>query len=290
MLCELSFGDDIKTSSTDVKAVIQAVIQDWIMDSDTYKLYHVDDFDSRQLLEDYMSDNPDMAFKEDSLIFPIANLTKTFSEGQVKGDIVIDLSHGSTVHHLYAACDFFKHIIVLKVSDQCIMELKRWVDERTGAFDWSHATKLHVDIGEARDQLQDKEGKVRSALQHVLKCDLEKEDIMDPIVLPPADCVLCFGLLDVISKDQDDYMRYLRKFSKLLKPGGHLLLIGSLNITYYTIVKHKFHAFSYDEEFARKALIGEGFIIDRCEVKKRSGVSDLTDYTGMIFLAAHTET
>ncbi|KAM4015603.1 indolethylamine N-methyltransferase-like [Anomaloglossus baeobatrachus] len=120
------------------------------MDSDTYKLYHVDDFDSRQLLEDYMSDNPDMAFKEDSLIFPIANLTKTFSEGQVKGDIVIDLSHGSTVHHLYAACDFFKHIIVLKVSDQCIMELKRWVDERTGAFDWSHATKLHVDIGEAR--------------------------------------------------------------------------------------------------------------------------------------------
>ncbi|KAM4011893.1 nicotinamide N-methyltransferase-like, partial [Anomaloglossus baeobatrachus] len=207
----------------------------------------------------------------------------------VNGDVLIDLSHSSLVHHLFAACDFFKHIIVLKARERCIMELKRWVDSRTGAFDWQHAAKLHVDIGETRDQLQDKELKVRSALQHVLKCDLEKDDIMDPIVLPPADCIISAWLLDVISKNQDDYMRYLRKFSRLLKPGGYIILIGALDLTYYTIGKDKFHGFKYDEEFARKALVGEGFIIDGCEVKMRSAVSDLTDYTGMIFIAAHRE-
>ncbi|KAM4015446.1 nicotinamide N-methyltransferase-like [Anomaloglossus baeobatrachus] len=260
------------------------------MDPSPYKFYHEDDFDSRQHLQSYFSDKPDEVSEEDSMIFPIENLTKTFTEGHIKRDVLIDLSQGSIVHHLFAACDFFKHIIVLKMRDRCIMELKRWVDERTGAFNWGHVTTLHEDIEENRDLLEEKEGKVRSALQHVLKCDLDKEDIMDPIVLPPADCIISFSLLDAISKDQDDYMRYLRKFSSLLKPGGHIILIGGLGMTYYTIGKHKFCAFNYYEDFARKALVEEGFIIDRCEVKMRTCVNDHIDHKGMIFIAAHRET
>ncbi|XP_069596839.1 nicotinamide N-methyltransferase-like [Ranitomeya imitator] len=256
------------------------------MDSSPYKRYHVDDFDSRQHLEDYVANGPDSAFEEDSLIFPTETLLKTFTEGHFKGDVLIDLSQGSLVHHLFAACEFFKHIIVLRARDTCIMELKRWVNKCTGAFDWSHVTKLHV---ESSDQLQDKEGKVRSALQHVVKCKLEKENMVDSIVLPPADCIISTWLLDVISKGQDDYIRYLRKFLKLLKPGGHIILIGALEMTFFKVGKDKFHAFSYDEDFARKALVGEGFIIDRCEVKKRTAVSDLTDYKSMIFIAAHKE-
>ncbi|XP_077105837.1 indolethylamine N-methyltransferase-like [Ranitomeya variabilis] len=258
------------------------------MDSSTYKHYHEDGYDSRYCLEHYFSDKSDMVVAEDSLVFPIENLVKTFTEGHIKGDILIDLSPGSFVHHLFAVCEFFKHIIVLKARDRCIMELKRWVDERTGAFDWKHVTKRHV-IGESCDRLQDKEGKMRSALQHIIKCNLEKEDMMDPIVLPQADCVISVWLLDMICKDQDDYIRYLRKFLKLLKPGGHFIIIGALNLTYYTVGKHKFHGFNYDEDFARKALVGEGFIIDRCKVKKRTDVNDYTDYKAQIFIAAHKE-
>ncbi|XP_056400839.1 indolethylamine N-methyltransferase-like isoform X1 [Hyla sarda] len=207
----------------------------------------------------------------------------------INGDVLIDLSGSSMVHHLYSACEFFQHIIVLKVSDGCIMELKRWLDSRTGAFDWGHVTKLHVEIEGNSGQFQDKEGKVRSSVPHVMKCDLEKENMTDPIVLPPADCIISVGILDAICKDQDDYRRYLRKFSGLLKPGGHLILFGFLAVTYYTVGKDKLHAFSYDEDFARKALVGEGFVIDYCVVKKRTNVSDLTDYKAMIFIAAHKE-
>ncbi|XP_069804334.1 nicotinamide N-methyltransferase-like [Dendropsophus ebraccatus] len=263
------------------------------MDCGSYKLYHVHGFDSRQMLEDYFSDTPDMIFAEDTLIRPIENLTKTFALGQIKGDVLIDLSVGPMVHHLYAACEFFKHIIVLKVSDRCILELKRWLDTRTRAFNWGHAIKLHAEIEGKSDQFKegtsDKEGKVRSAVQHVVTCDLEKENMTDPIVLPPADCIISCWLLDNISKDQDDYIRYLRKISRLLKPGGHLLLYGCLHLTFYTVGKEKFKAFSYDEDFARKALVGEGFVIDSCKVKKSTAESDLTDYDLVIFIAAHKE-
>ncbi|XP_056399031.1 indolethylamine N-methyltransferase-like [Hyla sarda] len=259
------------------------------MDSGSHKIYHVHGFDSRQGLEDYFSDKPDMVFAEDSLMFPIENLTKTFAEGHIRGDVLLDLSSGPVVHHLYSACEFFQHIIVLKASDRCIMELKRWLDSRTGAFNWGHATKLHLEKEDKSDLLQDKEGKVRSVVQHVMKCHPEKENMTDPIVLPPADCIISVLLLDVICKDQDDYIRYLRKFSGMLKPGGRLLLFGFLGITYYTVGKDKLHAFTYDEDFARKALVGEGFVIDKCVVKKRTNVSDLIDYKAIMFIVAHKE-
>ncbi|KAM4015445.1 indolethylamine N-methyltransferase-like [Anomaloglossus baeobatrachus] len=260
------------------------------MDSCNYKLYHVDGFDSRQSLETYFSDKEGMVFHEDSLIFPIENLTKTFTKGHIKGDVLIDLSFGSMVHHLFAACDFFKNIIVLKFSDRCIMELKRWVDERTGAFDWQHAAKLHVDIKESSEQTHERENKVRSALQHVVKFNPEEENMMDPIVLPPADCIVTFCMIEFISKDKDDFIRYLKKFSRLLNPGGHIIFLGSLEGTHATVGKDKIRFLNYDEDFARKALVDAGFVIDNCEVKKRTLVSDLTDYKAMIFIAAHKDT
>ncbi|XP_075183229.1 nicotinamide N-methyltransferase-like [Anomaloglossus baeobatrachus] len=259
------------------------------MDSCSHKLYHVDGVDSRQSLETYFSGKEDMVFGEDSIIFPIENITKTFTKCHIRGDVLIDFSIGSMVHHLFAACDFFKHIIVLKIQDRCIMELKRWVDERTGAFDWGHVANLHADNKESSEQTQERENKVRSALQHVVKCNLEKENMMDLIVLPPADCIISFCLLEFISKDKDEYMRNVRKFSRLLKPGGNIILIGCLEGTYATAGTDTFHFLNHDEDFVRKALVDAGFVIDNCKVKKRTNVSDLIDYKAVIFIAAHKE-
>ncbi|XP_075696827.1 nicotinamide N-methyltransferase-like [Rhinoderma darwinii] len=260
-----------------------------MMDSSPHKLYHVHGFDSRQCLEDYFSDKPDMAFGDDLLNFLIDNLSQVFTVGHINGDILVDLSLGSIIHHLYSASEFFKNIIVLKVNNRCIMELKRWVDERTGAFYWGHTSALLQQKEGNSGQFEDKEGKLRSTIQHVVKCDLEKENMTEPLVLPPADCVISALLLDVISKDQDDYIRYLRKFSKLLKPGGHLILFGGFGATYFTVGKDKFHAFAYDEDFIRKTVVGEGFIIDYCKIKERTAVSDLIDYKTVIIISAHKE-
>ncbi|XP_073513298.1 indolethylamine N-methyltransferase-like [Phyllobates terribilis] len=257
------------------------------MDSCPSKCYHVDSFDSRQNLETYFSNKPDMVLAEDSLKFPLENLFKTFKEGHINGDILIDISPSAMIHHLFAACEFFKHIIVLKSRDRCILELKRWADERTGAFDWSHATKLHADIGKSSDLSQDNEGKVRCCLQHVVKCNIEKENITDPIILPLGDCIISTWLLDIICQNGDDYVRYLQKFSRLLKPEGHLILLGVLDATYFTVGKDKFQYFTYDEDFARKSVVEAGFVIDRCVVKKRTVVCDLIDHKAVIFIAAH---
>ncbi|XP_063798042.1 indolethylamine N-methyltransferase-like [Pseudophryne corroboree] len=258
------------------------------MDSSSHKFYPEHGFDSREHLETYFSNKPDMAFGDDTMKFPMECLHRAFNEGHIKGDLMIDISHGSLVPALYTASRFFKEILVLKCSEQCIMELSKWIDKRTGAFDWSHIFPSVKGTEGNSDQCQDSE-LLKMAITKIMKCNIDKENLTDPEVLPPADCVISGCMLDVISKDQDDYIINFRKFVKLLKPEGYLILFGALNTTYMMIGQDKVHVFKYDENFVKKVLADEGFIIDHCAVQKRTSVSDLTDYGAIIFILAHRE-
>ncbi|XP_063799785.1 nicotinamide N-methyltransferase-like [Pseudophryne corroboree] len=259
------------------------------MDSSAHKFYHVHGFDSRDHLETYFSNKPDMAFGDDSIKFPMECLHRAFSEGHIKGDLLIDISTGSIIHHLYTASRYFKEILVLKCSEQCIMELNKWINTRTGAFDWSHIMPYIKCTEGNSDQCQDKDMTLKTAITKIMKCDIDNENLTDPEVLPPADCVISAWLLEFISKDEDDYINNFRKFVMQLKPEGYLILFGLLNTTYGVIGQDKVHMFRYDEKFARKVLTDEGFVIVHCAVHKRTADSDLCDYDAVMCIIAHRE-
>ncbi|KAM5163698.1 indolethylamine N-methyltransferase-like [Mantella aurantiaca] len=256
------------------------------MDSTTYKFYHIHGMDSRDLSDLYCSDKDDMIFGEDSLIFPMKNLHYQFSSGQVKGTFLIDVSQGSFIHHLYSASKSFQKIVVLKSNEKCIMELSRWLHDRTGAYDWTHTSAAAAELEGNRDQHQEKESRLKSSIKQILKCDFEKENITSPVKLPLADCVICGWILNVISKNDDEYMRNLEKTLKLLKSGGHLLLISSTDATYFNVGGERFHIFTHDEDFVKNALSKLGLVIDYCAVQRRRNVSDLVDYKAVMFIVA----
>ncbi|XP_040182034.1 nicotinamide N-methyltransferase-like [Rana temporaria] len=254
------------------------------MDPIQHKIYHVDNFHSRTFLDTYCANKPGMVFEEECLKLPIEELHYFFKFANIKGGTLIDISCGPIIFHLYSACEYFKEIILLRFNDHCIIELKKWLHDHTGAFDWTHTLSF---VTEKEGIREGKDLRLKAAIKHVLKCYDDKENITDPLVLPPADCVLVATVLDVISKDKDDYIRNLQKFTKLLKPGGQLLLYGALNATYYMVGKDKFHLFNYDENFIRKAIEQEGFVINHFQVRPRKTESDLTDFKAVIFISAH---
>ncbi|XP_063799783.1 nicotinamide N-methyltransferase-like [Pseudophryne corroboree] len=257
------------------------------MDSSSHKFYPQHGFDSREHLETYFSGKEEMAFTEDAIKFPMETLHQIFNEGRIKGDLLIDLSNGSFIHHLYTASQFFKQILVLKCSEQCMMELHKYINTHTGAFEWDHIEQYAKGKEGNSDQCQGEDVTLKTAITKIIKCDFNKENITDPEVLPPADCVISAWLLDLINKDKDDYIRNIRKFIKLLKPDGTLILVGSLNNTYIKIGQDKIHVFKYDENFVRQVLADEGFIIDHCAVQNRTAVSDAIDYSALVVIVAH---
>ncbi|XP_068099295.1 nicotinamide N-methyltransferase-like [Hyperolius riggenbachi] len=256
------------------------------MDRSSYKLYHKHDHDSRMFAETYFSGDPDKPFMEDALISPLKKLHNAFNMGHMTGKLLIDISGGAQIHHLYSACEFFQEIILMRTNEKSIMEIMRWHDDRTGAFCWGHTTAHVTNLEGRSDQCEAKEMKLKSTITHVVKFDIESDALTYLVGVPQADCVITTWLLDKICKTQDDYMRNLRKILKLLKPGGHLILLGLTNASYYTVGEHKFHYFTYDEKFARDALVREGMTILQCEDTPRTSESPLIDYGGILFIMA----
>ncbi|KAM5163678.1 indolethylamine N-methyltransferase-like [Mantella aurantiaca] len=257
------------------------------MDSNTQKFYHIHGIDSRDFSDIYFSNKEDMVFREDSLIFPMMNFHYQFNSGRVSGKTLIDISMGSFIHHLYSASNSFQKMFVLKSNEKCIMELSRWLHDRTGAYDWTHTSAAAAELEGNRDQLQEKESRLKSVIKQILKCDFEQENITSPVELPLADCVLCVFILEAISKNEDEFMRNLEKILKLLKPGGHMLLISVIDATYFNTGGERFHMFTHDESFVKNALSKLGLVINYCAVQRRHNVSDVTDYKAVMFTVAH---
>ncbi|XP_077314080.1 nicotinamide N-methyltransferase-like [Lithobates pipiens] len=254
------------------------------MDFTTHKLYHVHGMDSRSHLDLYFSNKEDMAFAEDTLKFPMAMIHYQLCTGQAEGTFLIDISLGSIIHHLYPASNSFKKIVLLKFQEKCIMELNRWLHDRTGAYDWSHISSAAAALEGMRDQLQEKEMRLRWSIKQILKCDFEQENITSPVLLPLADCIISMWILEVISKNEDEYMKNLEKTIKLLKPGGQLLLIAGIDTTYWFAGAERFHCFKFNEEFVKNAFGKVGLAIDYYAVQRRRNVIDLTDYKAMLFI------
>ncbi|XP_077312289.1 nicotinamide N-methyltransferase-like [Lithobates pipiens] len=254
------------------------------MDCTTHKLYHVHGMDSRSHLDLYFSNKEGMVFADDSLKFPMAMIHYHLSTGQTVGTLLIDISLGSIIHNLFSASKFFKKTVILRFQEKCIMELNRWLHDRTGAYDWSHTSSAAAQLEGIRDQLQEKEMHLRSSVKQILKCDFEQEEITSPVLLPLADCIVSMLILEIISKNEDEYMKNLEKIIKLLKPGGQLLLISLVDATYWIAGAERFHSFKCNEEFVKNAFGKVGLVIDYYAVQRRRNVSNLTDYKAVLFI------
>ncbi|XP_063797887.1 nicotinamide N-methyltransferase-like [Pseudophryne corroboree] len=207
---------------------------------------------------------------------------------RLKGETLIDISVGSFVHHLFDISEYFKEIIILKLTESCIMELNKWVNTRTGAFNWNHAFKIVTELKGISDPdcSCEKEENLKETIKRIVKFDFSNENLTDPEVLPPADCLISAWMLEAVCQDQQDYIRNLRKMSKFLKPGGTLILIVNLNCTYYIVGNDKLHVFNNNENFVKKTLTDEGYVIGSCEKFDRKVVSDLIDHKQVMVLTA----
>ncbi|MEE6484735.1 hypothetical protein FKM82_014002 [Ascaphus truei] len=258
------------------------------MDSSLHKQYHDEEFDPRGLIDTYCYNGTNDMFEE-TVVYPIKQLFKCFSSGRVRGETLLDVTSGPLAFHLLTACDYFKEINVIEFTDANIREFEMWKNKEPGAADWSHTAKIVCDLEGKSEEWPGKEDKARRAVKRIVKCDLTKDNPLEPVVLPQMDCLLCMYVLLVVSKDHQAYRSNLKKLASMLKIGGHMLLVGTYNQSFYMIGEHKFFCLSCDEEFVREAVCDAGFIIENLETLSNKSTRDLTDIKHVFFIIARKE-
>ncbi|KAM8933993.1 indolethylamine N-methyltransferase-like [Pelodytes ibericus] len=258
------------------------------MESEQHKHYHDEEYDPHLIIDTYVAANC-TGTREELLEYPLEMLFQELSSGNVKGDSLIDITIGPAFSHLTLAADYFKEITILDSSDKNIDESKRWLNKEPGAVDWSHGAMHACKLKGDKERWQEQEEKVREVVKRVIKFDATKEYPLDTEDLPQADCLLSVWYLDAACRDQESYLSNIRKLSSLLKVGGHFILFGLLNASYYMIGDHRFSMLTYDEGFIRKALSDNGLIIENSNVCESKVSTDLVDYKQIGFFVARKE-
>ncbi|XP_073471569.1 nicotinamide N-methyltransferase-like isoform X1 [Aquarana catesbeiana] len=232
--------------------------------------------------------------REGSILkFRLQKLYETFGPGGIQGDVLIDIGSGPTIHQLLSACESFPYIIASDFTDQNRQELKKWLENDPEAFDWSEIVKTVCEIeGNGRDKWEEKQNKLRSRILKVLKCDVTRSNPLDPIEVPAADCLVTSLCLETACKDLETYHCSIQNITRLLRPGGHLVLIGALGNTYYMVQQKAFSALSLDEDVVRGAITQAGYTIQSMDIfpiPERMTRLHVSDTLAHIFLVAKKE-
>ncbi|CAN2388143.1 hypothetical protein PRIEUP_LOCUS14869 [Pristimantis euphronides] len=201
---------------------------------------------------------------DEMILYPIQKLIDI--SGSIGGDSLIDLTAGVGIAHLLVMSDSYQDITMLNANVHYMKELEKWKEKQPDALDLSHWSQKVCDLTSSRESPEVLEEKLRKKVKRILYFSYSKENITHPHVLPKVDCVMSVWSLGPMSKDQASYTDNMKKLASLLKVGGHLVVFGGFNASYFTIGSLKHHTLIYDEKTVRMALTAAGCSIKSFQV------------------------
>ncbi|KAM9817016.1 LOW QUALITY PROTEIN: phenylethanolamine N-methyltransferase-like [Neosynchiropus ocellatus] len=235
--------------------------------------------------------------KKDSIVpWKLACLHRAFTEGDVHGKLLVDIGSGPTLYQVLSGCEIFCQVVLTDFLEVNRQALRRWLQDENGCgLDWTpylqHVCKLE---GRRPTAWTEKAAKLRKVITDVLPVDVHRPHPLDPEALPPsgADCLVSCFCLESVSPDLATFTKALGHIQKLLRPGGHLMLIGALGESYYFGGPGvKISVVPLNEAQVCSSLKESGFTLIRLEVytlpdDMRVGLDDVT---GVFFAKARKE-
>lgn len=125
---------------------------------------------------------------------------------------------------------------------------------------------------------------MRKAIHEVIPCDVHEQNPLIDRVYPPFDVVLTSCCLENACPDRDSFQRVIAKVGGLIKPRGHLLIIGDLNKGYYMVGAEPFFSLKLDQKFVEETVRAAGF--EMLQFHKHATSGEFSDANGYFFLAA----
>ncbi|XP_053728180.1 phenylethanolamine N-methyltransferase-like [Synchiropus splendidus] len=176
--------------------------------------------------------------KEDSFtVCLLKTLHKAFTEGDIKGGVLLDVGSGPTIYQVMAACEIFDKVIMSDFLEANRNELRNWLENNGKcSLDWSpffkYACKLE---GREPSAWEEKAARLRKVLKGIVPANVHLPQPVSADVVPPegADCIVSCFCLDAACLTMPLYSRDLGHVVSLLKPGGHLMIVGTVGMTYY---------------------------------------------------------
>ncbi|XP_013421987.1 indolethylamine N-methyltransferase [Lingula anatina] len=216
-----------------------------------------------------------------SPMFIPKTLHKIFSSGTITGRRILEIGSGPVIANLIPSAKWFDRITLSEYAKCNRDELVKWWAADDTAHDWSPHFKYHAKLDGDESKWMENQLTFREKMTPVKHCDVTKEDILSPNPVEPFDAVLSSLCLEAACHDVASYQRALVNIARLLRHGGHIVLVGVLDETYYTVGKEKFFCLPLDKAKITNALKSAGFDEMVWYEDNTRSLDIRSDYTGL---------
>ncbi|KAK3510797.1 hypothetical protein QTP70_022716 [Hemibagrus guttatus] len=247
--------------------------------------YYQECFDSRAYMNNFYSRPEGHSDEKDYLTFVLGCLSKIFSTGKYKGRKLIEVGSGPTIHTVISACEHFDELLLSDFVDSNREEIKKWINNEEGCFDWKPIIEYVCELDGKSSS--DVEVKLRQRMKQVLKCNVLLENPFHPESIEPADCVITALCLEAACKDMQSYTDALCGVTKLLRPGGVLVMVGVLGESFYCVDEIRFSCLNLSKENIEDVVSKLGFTVQEFNISPAEEQENkVSDYDAFFVLVA----
>ena len=150
---------------------------------------------------------------------------------------ILDYGAGPSITGAISAAAKASSIVLSDYSPanrQCVRD---WLENKPGAFDWdphfSYVVK-ELEGGSDEDILKRKQD-IRRLVNETAHCDLTQDPPIDEKYNKLYDVVILSFVLESVATSYKDYLSMMHRITKLINPGGTLLLYGVENCNSYAV-------------------------------------------------------
>ena len=177
---------------------------------------------------------------------------------------ILDYGSGPSILTAISAAAKASEIILSDYTEGNRAFIRQWLDNTTSALDWSvYFRYVVVELeGKTESDIASRKEQVRKLTKAVVPCDITQDPPIESGYHRQYDVVVASLVLTVSSRSQKDYLNNLKKLSKMVKPGGRIMICDAERSDtegFYVVGGAKFSYPSVTSDFVSEGLKSAGF-------------------------------
>lgn len=177
---------------------------------------------------------------------------------------LLEFGGGPTIYGLISASGYVSEIVFSDYVEENRKAVEEWKNAGPCGYDWGPYFKYVVEKLEDDQSLGAairRESELRSQITSITGCNIHNPDPVDTPIPPLFDIVSIIFCLTAACTSQDDFRESLQKLGELVKPGGFVILLDALELSWVTIDGEPVECVYVTKEFITKAIEDAGLVV-----------------------------
>jgi methyltransferase len=166
---------------------------------------------------------------------------QVFNNGNLKGESLLDFGTGPTISTILTSSRYVRRIDLSDFAFQNLAILNDWKKGKRELV--QGITKYEMKISKDERSLNIRNNEVREKVKNIRRVDVNKPELfVDDLKVPDQkyDIINTSLCLEAATKSTNQYLAAVQNLSKYLKSGGHIMVAGVLEQTFYRVGDYNF--------------------------------------------------